>query len=378
LILTICSNHKNEDEGGRLVEYQTAGTFREYLTEEQIKTFYKKRRKVFNLIKSDEANRDEKEVRKFPYNKDLKEGHDFLINCDITKGKYLPAASRYDGRFYITLSPDSSDRLSMLTNTPHNVVIISGLYGLLTPTEQIQCYSCNVSDHQDIAKNWTDSDIISDLLTAYIKKNNITKVFDLIAVDAYRRLISWEIVRNAVKGNMLHCFSKQFSGGDLLFSFGRLTKELLDETENNLLDIKPGDSRKISNDEIYFLPSHNVQKKDDMAREIVRQEKVLELNDKVGRMRRNYIKIIRIILKDKTETSFGKNIMKIEMSLGNRLKWVPKKMEKFNGIRRKVEYENYVITPDEWAQLRQGYSEVIDWETKTFRIVKRDVLEDVD
>ena len=246
---------------------------------------------TLGLITGGESSRDGKPLRSFPFNESLVSGPDFQLQGSTKLGKYLRAAVRYGGRFYVALG---TDRLSALTNAPHHVLIVSGLYGLLTPSELIQCYSCHVPDHPDIAKRWTDNDLLSRIILAYIEAYGITKVFDFMAADAYRNLISWEMIRHATKGNVLHCFSKQYAGGALLPSLGQLVKEFFAASESTLQGLKPGDPWRIPDDEIVFQP-FPVPDKPDIAREIHRQRIRLSSADKIGRMRRNIVTILHEI-----------------------------------------------------------------------------------
>ncbi|MBI3302029.1 MAG: peroxide stress protein YaaA [Deltaproteobacteria bacterium] len=282
LFLLICSNHKTRD--GETREYQSIGTMRETLPDRAVHQLYTGREHIFDLItKSESISRDGKVLRQFPLNESLVPGLDIQLAGTRSQGLYLPAAKRYTGRFYSELG---SDRVALLTNSPHHVLIVSGLYGLLTPVEPIQCYSCHVPDHPDIATRWTSEDLLSEVLVAYIERHRIGRVFDFMAVDAYRKLVSWERLRHTAKGTVLHCFSGQYAGEALLPSLGRLAKEMLVEPERTLFDIKVGDTRAVSDDKILFQPVP-VPESPDIAREIERQEVRLTRADQIGRMRRN-------------------------------------------------------------------------------------------
>ncbi|HSH82828.1 MAG TPA: hypothetical protein VLA19_30210, partial [Herpetosiphonaceae bacterium] len=132
------------------------------------------------------------------------------------------------------------------TRSPHHVLIVSGLYGLLTPEEPIQCYSCHVTDHPRIVRHWTDSDRLTQIVVSYIAQYGITTVFDLMADGAYRLLLNWEAIQRAVSGNVRHCFSEEFAGAELLPSLGLVARRFLGLPEEALLRIQPGHVEPVS------------------------------------------------------------------------------------------------------------------------------------
>ena len=293
-----------------------------------------------------------------PYNGSLVEGPDFQLKGITKCGMYLPAAKRYRGRFYVALGPDGP---SLLTDTLHHVLIISGLYGLLTPSELIQCYSCNVSDHPTIAKRWREDDRLTGVLVAYIQTFGITKVFDFMAVDAYRSLISWGDVRHATKGNVLHCFSRQFAGDALLPSLGTLARKLLARPESDLLSIKAEDSEKILDDEILFLP-FPIPGKSDVTYEMRKQMVRLTDADKIGRMRRNINKILACALgPDDASYGFGERVKKLRTHGIPRDLEIANLMWCFEEKRNPVEYEGHEVYDDEWIKIRDVYNEIERW-----------------
>jgi len=245
LMLAICSNHKVESSD--IVPYQSTWRVAEFAPGQLADKLYTARRRVRDLITSDKVARDGKLLRDMPFNSNLMNGPDF--EGTDANGSYLPALQRYDGRFYRELG-NTKERGSRSLRIKHHLLIVSGLYGLLTPTEQIQCYSCHVPDHPDIARTWVQkvkTDLLTSLIVAYINHFGIVRVFDFMAVDAYRNMVSWEMIRHAVRGNVLHCYSQQFAGPALLPSLGHLANRLLMAPETNLLAIKPHDTGKVPN-----------------------------------------------------------------------------------------------------------------------------------
>ena len=159
-------------------------------------------------------------------------------NSDLTKGPdfggrraaaYRPAVHRYDGRFLLAMGREARKKLA---ESRHQTLFLSGLYGLVRPTEPIQLYSCPLL-HQ-VAERWTSDSLLTDVLCDYLERRNVAKVFDLTAIDAYRRLIDWERVRPRVE--VLHCFAATGAGADALVPFGKaLASDLLDRTEDGLV-----------------------------------------------------------------------------------------------------------------------------------------------
>jgi hypothetical protein len=364
LILTICSNTKIKY--GRKIKEKYEG-ITNFLPDVLVKALYGTRYKVFNLIKSDKVSRHGKLLREMPFNADLVDGPEFLGKK--LEGHYLPAIQRYNGRFYRSIGTEA-ERIRLTSDTNHHLLIISGLYGILTPSDLIQCYSCHVPDHEDIVKYWTENDLLTELILSYIKRFNIVRVFECMAEESYRNLISWELMRHTTKNNILHCFSEQFAGADLLHSFGLLCKEFLARySQEELLKIAPYEKIKIPDDEINFLPSN----KPSFPLAIENDEIKLETTDKIGRIRRNYIKIIAAATGIKNVDYFGsfsENVNKLRKIVSRSEPDIAGKIEKFRHIRDDVEYKqceaskviNYIIEDYkivlEWAQ-EKGFTKYI-------------------
>ena len=72
---------------------------------------------------------------------------------------------RYRGRFYDALDPEECGGLD---KSSHHWLIVSVLYGLLTPKEPIQRYSCHTLDDAELTKIWTKDSLITSLLLSYV------------------------------------------------------------------------------------------------------------------------------------------------------------------------------------------------------------------
>lgn len=141
LLLAICSNSKTRV--GESPEYHATNGIAQRVPPPIARSLFDGRRRTLALVTSD-AKRYDKSLRDLPYNRDLVPGPDFQLTNPARGAAYLPTALRYTGRFYSRLG---EDRHALLARSPHHLLIVSGLYGLLTPEEPIQCYSCHVTDH---------------------------------------------------------------------------------------------------------------------------------------------------------------------------------------------------------------------------------------
>ena len=142
--------------------------------------------------------------------------------------------NRYDGRFFLALGTDGRKSLA---ESRHHTLFLSGLYGLLRPSESIQLYSCPLS--VQVAKLWNSDSLLTELLCEYMRSCGVAKIFDLTGVDAYRRLIDWpQVAKTGAK--VLHCFSTSAAGDSALPYFGKLlASNLLDLSENELAGVQP-------------------------------------------------------------------------------------------------------------------------------------------
>ena len=127
----------------------------------------------------------------------------------------------------------------MLRGRTHGALIVSGLYGLVQPMERIQLYSCPLD--AEVAETWDRDALLTDVLCEYIDRFNVLRVFDLLAIDAYRQLIDWQRIADSGT-DVLHCFDAMASGESALTSFGMfLASYLIERTEERLIDLDDGD-----------------------------------------------------------------------------------------------------------------------------------------
>ena len=77
-----------------------------------------------------------------------------------------------------TISKWGVEGKEKLLRSQHHVLILSGLYGLVTPTEPIQLYSCPIEEGLKIQEIWKKHNSLTRILVEYIKINKIKRVFD--------------------------------------------------------------------------------------------------------------------------------------------------------------------------------------------------------
>ena len=69
--------------------------------------------------------------------------------------------------------------------------------------ERIQLYGCPLD--AEVAETWDRDALLTDVLCEYIDRFNVLRVFDLLAIDAYRQLIDWQRIADSGT-DVLHCF----------------------------------------------------------------------------------------------------------------------------------------------------------------------------
>ena len=230
LFLTICSLNKS---GGGEPAYDEGAAITSVLPQD-LKAQLLERREVARQLVTGDATLEWQGVSlsELDFNRGLNRGVDFGGRRTAV---YLPAVHRYDGRFFHALGADGRKKLA---ESGHHTLFLSGLYGLLRPSEPIQLYSCPLS--AQVAELWDSNSLLTKLLCEYIERCNIEKIFDLTAVDAYRRLIDWRQVVEDTGAKVLHCFDAMAAGDYALISFGQvLASSLLDLSEDELLGVRP-------------------------------------------------------------------------------------------------------------------------------------------
>jgi cytoplasmic iron level regulating protein YaaA (DUF328/UPF0246 family) len=234
LFIFICSRNKNDNVDG--FDYNLFHEkMTDHLSPNAANYLLKKREDLKKrLIEISWQNR---QVSELTMNHQLVEGPDF---GGTARTNYLPAISRYTGRFYNENGMGEEGQKNLI-KSGHHVLILSGLYGLVTAGEPIQLYSCPLElESIQVLKFWTDADALTSVLIDYIRANRISRIYDLSARKLYRNLIDWEMVRRITPCRVLHCHFNDAAGENALPELGKLFREYLSiRSEEELNFIEP-------------------------------------------------------------------------------------------------------------------------------------------
>ena len=132
-----------------------------------------------------------------PANRHLKYGPDFGGNViPGEEGRYMPAWQRYNGRIYNYIT-DAAWQSYFHNQNRVQVLIMSGLFGLLDATEWIQNYDVHLTDTNkdsglSISSMW--SELYTECLETYVKsacQNRKVKIFDFLCDHHYVDAVKW-------------------------------------------------------------------------------------------------------------------------------------------------------------------------------------------
>lgn len=252
LIVTLGSFNKMTGGEG---EYAVTDSLPSKLPVEDGAALRKKRGEVFGWLKSEHgAKWQGVPVAELEWNHELVRGPDF--GGEDRQARYYPALRRFQGRFFQTLGREGQTKLF---RSPHHVLFLCALYGLVAPMESVQLYSCPLDWGWKPFEIWEDK--LTETLIAYIRENGITRVFDLTAMNVRRNLIHWSDVREVCPDQVLHAVGGMGTGDYALVSFGQLMRDsLLAAPEEDLLAIKFGTKIGTLGQDIWFheRPGHHV------------------------------------------------------------------------------------------------------------------------
>jgi len=357
LILTICSNHKREK--GQIKQYDAdARKAADVLLPDMREKLYRARKRAFKHIT--DSTRDGKFPAGRPRNKALQCGPDITPNGEENNGHYMPALKRYDGRFYKNFK-DSVDNVDqcirrLSKDSGDDLLIVSGLYGLLSPSEPIQKYSCDVTDEPKINRVWREGNLLTELVISYIHEAGITRVFDLMADENYRHLIDWKLMEQETYSTVFYARCHNQTGTDMLPEFGHAAGLFLSEQpKTNLSDID--DSHRLvfgitfASEEPEWVPGVAFSKREKcilwavpmmnniekfLDREGVRKEKPYSVKNRIGDFR----------------------------DARNKNSLVADDMDIVNNFRNKLVHENHVPGKSEIQKVRDRYGKVVKWATQ--------------
>jgi hypothetical protein len=238
-------------------------------------------------------------VSELKNNKALMQGRDF--NSHAKEARYFPALRRFTGKLFKTLGRDGQ---ISLYQSQHHTLFLCALYGLMTPMEPIQMYNCPLETEWPVFRIWTETDSLTNILLAYIRKNKIGRVFDLTATETRRRLVSWPAIHLELEDNVLHCFASTGAGDNALMPFGEVMKDfLLKASTKELMNIQ---SESEIGDVVF---RETTQPRRDMPRETE-----LEFGNQADEIERRRRGVIRFL--DKTEQRRGDRDESVSSRIG--------------------------------------------------------------
>jgi hypothetical protein len=240
LLLVIDSFHKTQD--GESPEYDPSHSLHAALISDPMKSLLvHNRQAIYSHLKKNDILWPgcDTEIQKI--NPHVKSGKD--VFGDDATAQYLPAISRYTGDLYEGLG---DDRRTTVEGSPHHLLILSALYGLVAPYEPVQNYACQFGDKNLTYDIWTRDHGISRILAEYVNTNRISRIFDFTycSVPAYHEAINWDYVREATGADVLHVYHEYAQGDQALKSFGGYIRDhMLNASDADLLGIRPGTVR---------------------------------------------------------------------------------------------------------------------------------------
>ena len=216
---------------------------------DQGRVLLESRARVFQRIQDGASSAQGTPLRDLPYNAHtpLVHGPDLGGN---TTGRYLPAMKRYSGRFYEVIDPEEQ---GVLGESPHHWIIVSALYGLLTPKELIQRYSCHTLGDAELTKIWTRDDLLTSLLLSYVRTFDVGLIVNLMADASYHDLFNWERILGKVR--VLWAFGAQNAGPGLLPALGFFARDrLLRIPSEELFGIQESETYKTDYEDVALTP----------------------------------------------------------------------------------------------------------------------------
>jgi len=239
LFLTICSFGKAE-EG--FPYYRDNDTICARYLPDCRDQIIPRRREVLKTLSQGKIFFDKANQKGHPYNQNLVQGRDF---GGSEGGFYLPAIWRYEGRFYQSLKVRGK---KAVLNSGYHFLILSGLYGIITPVDPVQLYSIPLYDDDPVQRIWKDDDFLTKVLFDYVRSQGIRRIFDFTGIYYYRDLISWQrfkgmVAECGIDCEVLHVFSSVGAGDNALPAFGEsIAQQLIHYTEEQLYSIVPEES----------------------------------------------------------------------------------------------------------------------------------------
>ena len=238
LILLGDSFHKKEGPGS--AEYRMEDSILgQNLDDDTRYSLVHSRQYVIHRLKNGGLTWQNADLKDSHFNQALTPGGDFGNDAAQSGASYIPAIERYDGDFYTGLGEEGKERLLA---SGHHILIVSGLYGLVSPLEPVQMYDCILDEHNPNFEIWKLDGCLTRVLADYIRKNNIRRVFEFTSIDDYRNVIDWGSLKSTISSvEVFHCLYKHADGQKGLRSLGKFVgNTFLDLSEDQVFRIQPG------------------------------------------------------------------------------------------------------------------------------------------
>ena len=193
LILISCSNSKAELDYRYEYFFKSSPKLVDTLSDDLQLSILGKRQEVFNWIKNGtliDTSRQQGRRSTHAMNRNLYLGPD--LGGNDQRATYLMAKERYEGQFYLPVK----DYWDKIFSNDHHIFILSGLYGLIFPTDPIQRYSCHMTDSSSIlVSHWRDC--LTNIIRYFIENHNsfnnhkIKSIIDLLSEYDYQLPFDW-------------------------------------------------------------------------------------------------------------------------------------------------------------------------------------------
>jgi len=197
-------------------------------------------------------------------NKNLVYGFDF---GGFSRGRnYLPAYQCYDGRCFQPQNDEWQDFFKLDKSSRPEILIVSGLYGLLSAQDFIQGYDCHFTDEMKTSKreklNSRWSNILTNALMDHLqwltnKGYHIGRIFNLLTEASYNSALNWTSLQ--MQFPTMHIQFNNVSGRDALDDIGAFFNEIIINPEKLIefeTNIKYQDNHLPNADFYYFSDNY--------------------------------------------------------------------------------------------------------------------------
>ena len=241
LILISCSDEKSSYQES----FFQNSPVKDFSPDSLCSKLFEKRKIVKDLIQSGQVydliikgeNRSERES-----NRMLCDGPDFQ-GSEREPG-YLPAYKRYYGRFFNQLKRKHYEQAYKLG---YEILIMSALYGFISPFDSIQNYNCHLTDTfikenspsetKTLQEFWKDT--LTECITQLIQIHPISYIVDLLSEESYQNTIDWNRLKQV---ETLHRIFRYKAGSSILPNLRKyFLEDILTNTPDRLFKLtKPG------------------------------------------------------------------------------------------------------------------------------------------